>query len=194
MVARSKGMRHSLFAVLSLALTLSALACDEEEEGAVIAETEPANAPPLVEEEPLEGEQEPDPTVAAGAPDQVFAAVEVAALDLDCPPAAVYFETDSAELSDTAKAKLDVVADCLQETPWDEEVDLRGYTDPRASEDYNEILGRQRATAVASYLQRNGADDNTFEIHALGEDGATEDMPVLWPVQRNTTVLPGTEE
>jgi len=185
-------MRHLHAFAISLALALGA-ACEEDVEPDVIAETEPADSPPVIEEEPLEGEQEPDPTVAAGAPDEVLAAVEVTAIEFDCPPAAVFFETDSAELTDAAKAKLDVVADCLQQTPWDEEVDLRGRTDPRASEGYNEALGRQRATAVASYLRTNGADDTTFEIHAVGEESAAEDMPQLWPLQRNATVRPDTE-
>lgn len=184
-------MRHTLCTALTLMVALGFAGCDEEEEVAV-AELDPVNAPPAVDEALVE-EPEPEPTVAVGAPERVLSGVEVAAVDLDCPPAAVFFETDSAELSDTARAKLDVVADCLQETPWDSEVDLRGRADPRASEEYNELLGRQRATAIASYLQRNGADDNTFEIHAIGEEGATEDMPALWPVQRNATVRPGTE-
>jgi len=187
-------MRHPLFIALPLVLALGAFGCAEEEEAAVIVEPEPAESPPAVAEEPLEEEQEPDPTAATGAPERVLAAVDVLAIDIDCPAAATFFETDSAELTAAAKERLDVVADCLKETPWDEEVDLRGRTDPRASEDYNEALARQRATAVASYLQTNGVDDSTFEIHAIGEEGATEDMPVLWPAQRHAAVRPNTPQ
>tara|TARA_B100001750_G_scaffold238855_1_gene246030 strand:- start:6170 stop:6742 length:573 start_codon:yes stop_codon:yes gene_type:complete len=189
--------------MLCLALLLSAFGCDRDEPedpaatgGPMLPEAE------AVAEEVLEvADDDDDPGAEPGEgaaiavgdlPTRVASAISVVAVaERGCRPGAVYFDTDSAELDDDAKADLDQLAECLEGTREDEDVTLRGRADPRAGEDYNEQLGRQRATAVASYLQtEGGVDESDFTIRAVGEDGATEGMPELWSSQRNTTIRP----
>ena len=189
--------------ILAIPFCLLALAaCDEPEDPNVLGEPMLPEAE-AVAEEVLEvadedaDDPEADPgdgvALAVGTPARVQSGVSVLAVNVErnCRPGAVFFETDSAELTDEGKQALDAMARCLRGTDDGEDVTLRGRTDPRASEDYNETLGRQRATAVASYLRTDGeVDESDFEIRALGEEGATEEMPKLWPTQRNTTIRP----
>lgn len=135
----------------------------------------------------------PDP-VQPGVPVQPGLRVQpgftISAVAAQCRPGVLFFATDSAELEEDSQETLAEMAQCLKGTAQGEEVTVRGRTDPRASEAYNEVLARQRATAVVSHLQTNGVDESAFEIVAIGEDGATEGMPRLHPLQRNATVRP----
>ena len=99
--------------------------------------------------------------------------------------ATVFFPTDEATLDEDDRAALDALAACLRGTPDTEAVTIVGAADPRASEPYNERLARERADAVASHLRESGVREGSFELRAVGEDGAVEGMPVLWPAQRH---------
>jgi len=125
---------------------------------------------------------EPAPTASHEA--RVLpSAVMVMSVDLECPEHQVYFETGSAELTPRAEDSLDAYAACLRAEPGDEEIAVTGMTDPRGNEPYNQELAQDRAQSVATYLASQGVDDG-FHISAVGEQGAVEDMPELWPVQR----------
>jgi outer membrane protein OmpA-like peptidoglycan-associated protein len=110
-----------------------------------------------------------------------------------CGEVTVFFATDSAELDETSRKSLDELAACLERTGTRETIYLTGRADPRGTTAYNEELSRRRAEAAASYLEEKGVDGERFTIYARGEEGATEGMPRLWPVQRRATVEPSSD-
>ena len=182
----------TMLAVLSAALGVTA--CEDEPEGATLV------SDPILEEQrqraaaPLAPEDlrtdDVTPAAAAEPGERVLSGVAVIGVDVECDEAAVFFETGAAELGPEDEQKLDQLASCLRGTPEQELVPVAGHTDPRASEEYNEELSRERAQAVADYLRGQGIADDRIEIRAMGEQGAVEGMPILWPAQRNVMVDP----
>jgi OmpA-OmpF porin, OOP family len=90
----------------------------------------------------------------------VRGATAIAAPKIDCASltrgAQVVFATSSAELDDQARAVLEGVSPCLSDGNWE----VGGHTDNRGSDDINDDLSLQRATAVVSYLtQKRGASN-----------------------------------
>ncbi len=84
----------------------------------------------------------------------------IAAPRIDCASltrgAQVVFATSSAELDDQARAVLNGVVPCLNDGNWE----VGGHTDNRGSDEINDDLSLQRATAVVSYLmQKRGASN-----------------------------------
>jgi len=70
----------------------------------------------------------------------------------------VQFDSNSARLSNIAKAKLDEVALKMKEDP-DARALVIGYTDNRGSDAANQRMSERRAQAVKDYLvQRHGID------------------------------------
>jgi outer membrane protein OmpA-like peptidoglycan-associated protein len=124
----------------------------------------------------------------AQAQPEVLPAVTIMGIDVNCTETVVFFPTDSAELTNDERAILDNLAACLKGTPEKEKLEITGRADPRGPEPYNEKLSRERAQAVADYLQKQGVKAESFEIRARGEKGAVEGIPPLWPLQRHTTV------
>jgi outer membrane protein OmpA-like peptidoglycan-associated protein len=121
-------------------------------------------------------------------PERVSSATSIKGTRADCGDVAVYFQTDSAELSEAGKQSLDEVAQCLTGTKTKDELSIVGEADPRGTEAYNEDLSRRRAKSVADYLSQKGVDEGSFEVYARGEEGAVEGMPRLWPEQRKATL------
>ena len=126
----------------------------------------------------------------APAPARVQPGVTITAVDIDCPVVPVFFDTSSAQLGEEDRESLQTLASCLQNTSEPETVRVVGMASPPGAEEYNEVLARQRATNVASFLRMNGVEEGRFRITAIGEDGATEGMPELHPQQRAAVALP----
>ncbi|MEW5859689.1 MAG: OmpA family protein, partial [Cyanobacteriota bacterium] len=63
---------------------------------------------------------------------------------------------------------LERIAEVLQANP-SIVIELRGHTDPRASDAYNFDLSNRRAIAVRNYLLRQGIAPERMTIRALGE-------------------------
>jgi OOP family OmpA-OmpF porin len=80
----------------------------------------------------------------------------------------VLFEFGKAELRDSGKKKLDEIAGGLQGANV-EEVLAVGHADRIASEDYNQKLSEQRATAVKDYLVQKGITGDKVRIEGKGE-------------------------
>lgn len=155
--------------------------------------------PPVLPQEQREAakQQQPEPTQRAGTESaaqpsdlEVLPAVTVIGIEFECIATDVFFPTASAELDADDKAALDNLAACLKGTKQKEQVEITASTDPRGSERYNEALSRERAEAVAQYLQQQGVKERSFEIRARGEKGVVEGVPMLWPLQREATVEP----
>jgi outer membrane protein OmpA-like peptidoglycan-associated protein len=112
--------------------------------------TEPI--PPVVQQPPEEPEPEPTP------PEPIRISV----------PTNVHFALDKATLSPESARILNRIAQVLRENPQIV-IELRGHTDPRASDAYNLNLSNRRAIAVRNYLLRQGIPPERMTIRALGE-------------------------
>ena len=84
----------------------------------------------------------------------------------------ILFDTDSSVLKTDARRLLDDVANVLQTYP-ETDVLVKGHTDDRGSETYNQQLSERRAEAVRNYLMTRGVA--TTRLTALGFG---ESMPV----------------
>ncbi|MUG99902.1 OmpA family protein [Scytonema sp. UIC 10036] len=83
-------------------------------------------------------------------------------------PRNVHFALDKSFISQDSSAVLDRVAEVLQEYPFIV-IELQGHTDPRASDAYNQALGRRRALSVRNYLLRKGIAPERMTIRSFGE-------------------------
>ncbi len=82
-------------------------------------------------------------------------------------PGNITFKTDSADINANFYATLNSVAKVLNKYD-NSTVMVLGYTDSTGSADYNQTLSRNRANAVAAYLQGQGVAANRFEIMGMG--------------------------
>lgn len=82
-------------------------------------------------------------------------------------PGNITFKTDSADINAGFYSTLNSVAKVLNKYD-NSTVMVLGYTDSTGSAEYNQTLSRQRANAVAAYLQGQGVKYSRFEIMGLG--------------------------
>ncbi len=92
-------------------------------------------------------------------------------------PGNITFKTDSSDINAGFYATLNSVAKVLNKYS-NSTVMVLGYTDNTGSEDYNMTLSKQRAIAVAAYLEGQGVKAGRFEIMGLGPTS---------PIASNTT-------
>ncbi len=83
----------------------------------------------------------------------------------------VFFETDSSELLDSGKEKLDAIAAMYDEDgeAW-KTLRVAGHADHRGTESYNMDLSRERAKSVRSYLVSQGIPSEVIDLKAYGEE------------------------
>jgi peptidoglycan-associated lipoprotein len=86
----------------------------------------------------------------------------------------VKFGFESATLSDSAKAAIDQFAQRLKAENTGVYIEIQGHTDSTGPEDYNRMLGLQRAEAVMRYL--NSAHD--FPLHRMNVISYGESEPI----------------
>ncbi len=82
-------------------------------------------------------------------------------------PGNITFKTDSADINAGFYATLNSVAKVLNKYS-NSTVMVMGFTDNTGSDAYNMTLSKQRATAVAAYLQGQGVKANRFEVMGMG--------------------------
>ncbi|MDE5615999.1 MAG: OmpA family protein [Alphaproteobacteria bacterium] len=82
-------------------------------------------------------------------------------------PGNITFKTDSSDINANFYATLNSVAKVLNKYS-NSTVMVSGYTDSTGSAEYNQNLSRNRASAVAAYLQGQGVAANRFEILGMG--------------------------
>lgn len=87
---------------------------------------------------------------------------------------AIYFDTDSAELSLVAMQALRSNLQFLRQFPRFK-VSIRGFTDQHAYDDYNWKLSVERITNVRRFYQNNGISDDRMAGRAHGESMAVND-------------------
>ncbi|MEC5395196.1 OmpA family protein [Bergeyella sp. RCAD1439] len=83
------------------------------------------------------------------------------------PESMVNFGFDSSNLTASAKANLDKLAEVLTNNP-DTNINIYGHTDSRGSADYNQKLSERRAGAVKSYLMSKGIASSRMFAMGMG--------------------------
>lgn len=101
----------------------------------------------------------------------------------------VRFATDRAELGRQERVDLEAFVATL---PRGQQVraTVLGFTDSRASNQYNDRLSIRRADQVASALRRSGIDDIVISVRGLGEDYPIDprEDELGWSVNRRVEV------
>ena len=80
----------------------------------------------------------------------------------------VLFGYDQSDLSATAKANLDKLANVLNKYP-DTNISILGHTDDKGTDAYNQGLSERRANSAASYLRSQGIASSRVSTRGLGE-------------------------
>ncbi|MEL6398175.1 MAG: OmpA family protein [Cyanobacteria bacterium J06607_6] len=164
---------------------------DDEGNFAFTWETGASDWVSAIASDPLYGTSEPSPVISVvGADGQVPApSATPAPYDATCfPPVAVeppppepppepirlrvprnvHFALDQSNISAASAEILDQIAAAMITYP-SLVVELRGHTDPRASDAYNQALSERRALAARDYLVRQGVAPERMRITPLGE-------------------------
>ncbi|MEO1432083.1 MAG: OmpA family protein [Cyanobacteria bacterium J06632_19] len=83
-------------------------------------------------------------------------------------PRNIHFALDKSFISDESAQILDKVAEVLKQYSFIV-IELQGHTDPRASNAYNQALGKRRALSTRNYLLRKGIAPERMTIRSFGE-------------------------
>ena len=81
----------------------------------------------------------------------------------------IFFDTDSSELNDRAKAVLGELLAWMVNNPT-ATVRVEGHADERGTREYNLALGDRRANAVVSYLLENGLEASRLTTISFGKE------------------------
>lgn len=102
----------------------------------------------------------------------------------------VFFEFNSAKLSNDAAKMLDRQVEWLKNNP-EIKITVEGYCDERGGEKYNMMLGKKRAEMVKKYLTNHGVKSERIKVVSYGKDhplasGATEEA---WAQNRRAVTI-----
>jgi outer membrane protein OmpA-like peptidoglycan-associated protein len=89
-------------------------------------------------------------------------------------PRNVHFALDKSFISPASALVLDRVTQVLKQYPVIV-IEIIGHTDPRASDAYNQALGRRRALATRNYLLQQGIAPERMTIRSQGESQRVSD-------------------
>ena len=87
--------------------------------------------------------------------------------DVDFAP--VFFGFDASQLAPSELAKIEAVAQHLQAKP-NRVVIVEGNCDERGSNEYNLVLGENRAISIRDYLVQLGIDEKRIQTKSYGEE------------------------
>ena len=88
----------------------------------------------------------------------------------------VTFDFEKTELTDTSKQALDAFASQLKTDNKDVYIEIQGHTDSSGPDNYNHILGEQRAEAVQRYLNmEHGIPLHRMSVISYGETAPLTD-------------------
>jgi outer membrane protein OmpA-like peptidoglycan-associated protein len=96
------------------------------------------------------------------------------------------FDTNSADIT-YGRDSLDQIADTLNEYP-ESKLIVKGYTDSRGTEEYNQKLSDRRANAVKNYLVAEQVDDSRITAIGFGEGFPVASNETAEGRQRNRRV------
>ena len=102
----------------------------------------------------------------------------------------IYFEYDSAEISDMDQELLVTHAGYLAANPATH-ITLEGNTDERGSREYNIALGDRRALSVQRILELNGVSPDQITIVSYGEEkpAAEGHSDAAWRLNRRVELV-----
>lgn len=133
------------------------------------AAPEQADGPPAAEEGP-EGARAEGLEGAEGAESAALGEEAGAEAAMSRPEEhRVFFDFDSAQLSDQARGLIRDHAEYLKAHP-EARVTLEGHADERGSREYNLALGERRAKSVRRILLVHGVDAGRLEVVSFGEE------------------------
>eukprot|EP01029_Cantina_marsupialis_P010775 TRINITY_DN2444_c1_g1_i1.p4 TRINITY_DN2444_c1_g1~~TRINITY_DN2444_c1_g1_i1.p4 ORF type:complete len:356 (+),score=48.94 TRINITY_DN2444_c1_g1_i1:7328-8395(+) len=79
------------------------------------------------------------------------------------------FATNSTELSDEGKAAVQPIVEVLQTYPQST-VNIVGHTDSTGAAEYNMMISKKRAAAVAAYIEEQGIESSRITASGEGEE------------------------
>lgn len=100
----------------------------------------------------------------------------------------IYFEEGQARLTPAAREAVGLTSTLLQGCAI-EHVQVIGLADASGSAGANQDLSQARAQAVVEALAATGWPTPTFEVEAMGDQGATTASGVSEPLRRRTEVI-----
>ncbi len=116
------------------------------------------------------GDLDREPTPAPESTGALLATTELVVEQDSTPePRAIYFEFDSAELTEESRQVLDDLAEWLVTHPRTA-IRIEGHTDARGTSEYNLALGERRASTIARYLTHLGVGDAQMSTVSYGEE------------------------
>jgi len=96
----------------------------------------------------------------------------------------VYYDWNSANLSDISKAQLDQLL-VIMKMNEDVNLELTSHTDSRGAEEYNLNLSQRRANAVIEYLSKNGIRKKRLSAEGRGETDPLSPCDIEGPCSEN---------
>jgi len=181
-----KVYRRKAILTLCLALGLGAAACGKKDP-VVTPPPPPAPAAPANPPAPPPPPAAPAPaaTPRALTPEEIFAQKSLDQLNKERPLGDVFFELDSATISDAARASLNTNAEWLKQ--WSStRITIEGHCDERGTAEYNLGLGERRANAVKAYLTGLGVAADRVVVVSKGKEApfCTESNEACWQQNR----------
>jgi len=102
----------------------------------------------------------------------------------------IYFEYDSADITDADQELLSMHAAFLVSNP-DQHLTLEGNTDERGSREYNIALGDRRALSVQRIMELNGVAPEQITVVSYGEEkpAAEGHSDAAWRLNRRVELV-----
>lgn len=154
-------MIRRLFAVLLLAVLVSACSSTPDDANNVAADGSAQAGAPLSQNDVVFDENGQAGTGVAGAGTQEDLAVNAGDR--------VFFGYDSSEVDMEGQAVLQKQAEWLKQYP-NVTITVEGHCDERGTREYNLALGERRAAAVKNYLAALGVDGNRVNTISYGKE------------------------
>lgn len=154
-------MRVRHIALPALAVMLTVAGCRKQDPVDMPTPTpSPAPAPPPAA---------PPPAPPPGGVDPNVAIERARAEMINTLGQPVYFDFDRFEIRMQDEAILDRKAGILAQYPQ-VRIRIAGHADERGSDEYNLVLGNNRALAAKAYLERKGIAGNRIDVISYGEE------------------------
>ena len=104
----------------------------------------------------------------------------------------VYFDYDSAVISENSRGNLDQIADHLARDT-DATLQVEGHCDERGTTEYNIGLGERRARAIRDYLARLGVAQERIATISFGKErpAVQGNDEIAWSKNRRGELMPG---
>jgi peptidoglycan-associated lipoprotein len=179
-------MRLFPIAALALVISIGAAGCAKKAPAAA----PPPPPPPAATPTPPPPPPPPPPSPPPPSPkplteEEVFAGKSVDQLNAEKPLGDVFFDYDSATVSEEGRAALQKNADWLKR--WSSVAfTVEGHCDNRGTPEYNLALGERRSNAVREYLLSLGIAGSRVQSVSKGEEQpfCREDAESCWSQNR----------